>query len=114
MEIPVTQYLMPDGRKRETSIDGMPDSLAPILREIAKAGLHLEAEVLSTGMVSFTLAYHKQDTDYDIEICANGPGENGTKASLIRLIKRFDRKQFMKWAKEQNDADDGLGVGWGT
>jgi hypothetical protein len=114
VEIKLTQYLMPDGRQRENSIEGMPDSLAPILKLISKAGLSLEAEMLTTGEISFTLACHKYAADFDIEICSNGPGEHGTRAALIWLIERFDQNTFKEWIREQKEADDGCGVGWGT
>lgn len=101
---------MPDGRERETSVD-LPDKLAPLLKRIAKCGLLIEAEVLTASEVSFTLACRKYAADYDILICTNGPG---TRESLIRLIERFDESECRKWLREQKDADDGLGVGWGT
>jgi hypothetical protein len=110
MEIHLTQYLLPDGRQREVSVD-VPDSLRAKLAKIRKAGLTIEAEVLTTAEVSFTLACHKYAADYDILICTNGPG---TRENLIRLIERFDEKECKKWLREQEQADDGLGVGWGT
>jgi hypothetical protein len=110
MNVHVTQYLLPDGRTRDTSVD-LPDSLAPQLKRIAKCGLTLEAEILTTSEVSFTLACHKYAADYDILICTNGPG---IKESLTRLIERFNEKECRKWLREQKQADDGLGVGWGT
>jgi hypothetical protein len=112
MQVQVTQYLLPDGRKRQTSVD-VPDSLAPILKRIEKAGLVIEAEILTTSEVSFTLACHKYAADYDILICMNGPGTRD-RESLIRLIERFDEKTCQKWLRELEQADDGLGVGWGT
>lgn len=110
MEIQVTQYLLPDGRTRETSID-VPDSLAPKLKKIARAGLTIEAEILTSTEVSFTLACHKYAADYDILICTNGPG---TRENLIKLIERFNEKECRKWLRDQKIADDGCGVGWGT
>lgn len=109
-QVPITQYLLPDGRKRDISID-VPDSLAPKLKKIAKAGLSIEAEVLTTTEVSFTLACHKYAADYDILICTNGPG---ARESLITLIERFDEKECKRWLRDQKIADDGCGVGWGT
>lgn len=110
MEIQLTQYLLPDGRQRKVSIE-VPDSLAPILKKISKAGLTIEAEILTTTEVSFTLACHKYAADYDILICTNGPG---TRESLVKLIERFNEKQCKKWLRDQKEADDGCGVGWGT
>lgn len=105
MEILVTQYLRPNGVPRETQIYGMPDSLAPILEEIAKAGLHLEAEMLNTGEISFTLAHREQEEDFDIEICNNTHGAHGTKAGLVRLIERFDKKKFAAWLEGTPDLE---------
>jgi hypothetical protein len=105
MEILVTQYVRPNGTPLEICIYGMPDSLAPILEEITKAGLRLEAEVLTTDEVSFTLAHREQEQDFDIEICNNTSGEHGTKAGLIRLIERFDRKKFTAWLEATPDLE---------
>jgi len=114
VQIMVTQFVRPDGHRRQESVSDMPDSLAPILEEIAKAGLDLTAEVLTSGEVSFTLACDEYACDFDIEICENGPGEMGTKAGLARLIERFDKKKFQVWLQAQKEADDGCGVGWGV
>lgn len=114
MKISVIQYIRPNGGTQESSVDDMPDELVPILKELSKCGLRLAAEVLTTGEVSFTIEYPKEAADFDIEIAVNGPGENGTKASLEKLIRRFGKKSFMVWKKHLRQSDDGLGVGWGT
>jgi hypothetical protein len=106
MEILVTQYVRPNGVPLEICIYGMPDWLTPILEEITKAGLHLEAEVLTTGEVSFTLAHREQEEDFDIEICNNTRGPHGTKAGLIRLIERFDKKKFAAWLEGTPNMED--------
>lgn len=113
MKVAVKQYMRPNGETREIAGE-IPDHLALHLRQIHKRGLTITAEELTTGQVSFALSCDKYATDFDIEICANGPGHNGTKAALTRLIQRFDLERYQEWLKETKAADDGCGVGWGT
>jgi hypothetical protein len=110
MKLYLTQHLLPDGRVREISTD-VPDSLAPILKRIAKCGLTLDCEVLTSSEVVFSLSCDRYAADFDILICTNGPGTND---SLIQLIERFNEKECRKWLRQQKNADDGCGVGWGT
>lgn len=70
MPVHFTQYLTPDGRRR-SAIVLRPTHVAQKAQELLDAGLHLEAEVLSTGEVSFTIA--SNDEDLAIELAQNGP-----------------------------------------
>ena len=74
-EIPITQYLMPDGRKRETGIV-RPAAIAAQAQRCLEAGMRFEAEVLSTGHVSLTVVGEDEDGeegDLAIEVVENGP-----------------------------------------
>ena len=100
MTIGVVQYHLPNGRQTEEVIDDMPDDLAPILVTIKAVGLRLAAEILATGVVSFTLESQEHGDDFDIELAQNGPGEHGTAACLERLIRRFTEENYAAWVKE--------------
>jgi len=75
-DIPFTQYLRPDGRKREITIP-RPDDVTEKAEEVIKLGGKFEAEELMTGEVSLTCAATLDDDEgeQDIvhELCSNGP-----------------------------------------
>ena len=81
MTIPFTQYLLPDGRRREISIDRSPGIEALALKFIEGGGRY-EAECLTTGEVSLTA--HKNDEDIAIVICPNGPAIEEQVDELVR------------------------------
>jgi len=56
---------------------------------------------------------HKKG-DVAIEVCDNGPGENSPRAALERLIRSFTAEKFKFFLYDQEAADDGCGIGWGT
>lgn len=60
MTIPFTQYVLPDGRKREGGFDRSADVEAMATTLLAE-GVHFDAEVLSNGTVSLTA--EKDDLD---------------------------------------------------
>lgn len=80
-EIPFTQYLRPNGRPQPGffSVDGDTYALA---RKIIEAGYVFEAEVLTTGEVSFTVSDGEED--YAIQVCPNGPE---TAQAIVTLTK---------------------------
>jgi hypothetical protein len=89
MTIHLTQYCLPDGRRQIISID-CPAAVEEKARLLESAGYALEAEILSSGTVSFTIVgmnEHGEENDVDIELCRNGPG---TAAALCKLILRFN------------------------
>lgn len=86
---PVTfvQYLRPDGRKKEITID-RPKEIYDKAIALEDGHCALEAEVLTTGQVSFTVEREDQDGEIESlahEICANGPG---IEAVVDRLINK--------------------------
>ena len=74
MSIPFRQYLLPDGRVREGSVD-RPSDVERAAQAFIDYGGRFECEVLTTGHVSLTAAY-KVDGEWDdiaIRLSANGP-----------------------------------------
>ncbi len=71
--IPFTQYLRPDGRRQEISIqvsDELGDLADGVLSDDRYA---FEAEVLTDGSVSITCADQQEQEDIAISICPNAP-----------------------------------------
>jgi hypothetical protein len=85
-DIPFTQYLRPNGRAVEVSID-RPEEISSLARRIIESGFQFECEELTTGHASFTIA--GPDGDEDIELVMNGPG---VPAAVDELVKRFAAK----------------------
>ena len=79
--IPFTQYLLPDGRPKDTHIDRSPE-IEELAFKFIEGGGRYEAEILRTGEVSLTA--HKNDEDIAIVICPNGPGVGEKVDELVR------------------------------
>lgn len=84
-EVPFTQYLLPNGERRPTSIEVV-DDVAAMAEEIIARGNRFEAEILTTGHVSFTVFNIADQEDVDIELCPNGPGVRESVEQLIRRV----------------------------
>lgn len=97
-----TQYLRPNGRQVETECK-VADDLAEQLNLIQTAGAKLTAEVLMTGIVSFTISDFDSD-DFDMELAPNGPE---VPLAIDRLIRRFDLASYEQWAKELAEEEKG-------
>lgn len=100
MAIPFTQFLRPDGRKQSVTIDRPPE-IEALARDVMRAGYRMEAEVLTTGEVSFEIVKDVPDPDEGdslaIEICSNGPEVEGAVDRLI--LEAAHRLQLNQNAK---------------
>jgi len=89
--IPFTQYLLPNGRRRDEAIERPPEIEALAQQFIASGGRY-ECEILTTGHVSLTavktIDENEGPQDVEIIICANGPG---IKEKVDELVKRSIR-----------------------
>ena len=90
VDIPFTQYLRPDGRRRYTTID-RPSHVAAKAAEILAAGFRFECEEMMSGQVSLTIG--DDDGDYAIEVVPNGPA---VPDAVDRLILKFDPSAVKK------------------
>lgn len=73
-ELTFTQYLRPDGRTQEITCRVERPEVASAARELTAAGARFEAEVLTTGEVSFTVEADGEDGEDEllaIEIVPN-------------------------------------------
>jgi hypothetical protein len=94
MSIPFTQYLMPDGRKREATFES-DEETEKIASKLIKRGYWFDVEVLSTGLISMTCETLVDGDPEPIahEICKNGP-------EVFEAVKRL-----VGTAKEHMDAE---------
>jgi hypothetical protein len=81
--IPFTQFLPPDDRERQLSIERPADIMAKA-EEILFAGYHFEIEELQTGEIHMTVS--EGDEDFDGEICTN---DEAIPDTVDILINRF-------------------------
>jgi len=86
VEVPLTQYLRPDGRRRAITAD-VDIKLGPKVRAILDKGYRFTAEELSGLGVS--LCIENDEEDLAVEVAENGPGSNSPRVALERLISKF-------------------------
>ncbi len=86
MAIAFTQFVLPRGERKPTSIERSPEIEALADKFIAGGGW-FECEVLRTGHASLTACMNRDDGDNDIEIevVPNGPGIG---EAVDRLVSR--------------------------
>ena len=82
-KIPFTQYLLPDGRKKEIEIE-RPKDIYKKAMSIIEAGYWFEIEVLSTGHINMTIS--DDEDDYDMEIAINALGVS---LAVDKMINHF-------------------------
>lgn len=103
MSIPFTQYLMPNGRRAEESID-RPADVEEKARAVIDAGYFFEMELLSDyRTVSFTVADREAGVDLEIELVKNGPE---VPAGVDRLVERAFAN-LDKYALASTEDNDG-------
>lgn len=84
--IPFTQFMRPDGRPVQVSID-RPDDIVAKAQSIIARGYRFECEALTDGHVSLTIT-DEENGDLDIEVVPNG---SEVPTAVDRLIERFAR-----------------------
>ena len=87
MSIPFTQYLMPDGRTTEVTID-MPANVEQAAHALIAKGCHFDIEMLSTGLISMTC--EKDDDLISIEVCSN---DERVVAGVEKIVKAAAAQQ---------------------
>lgn len=91
MSIPFTQYLMPDGRRNEVTID-MPANVEQAAFALIEKGCHFDIEMLSTGMISMTC--EKDEDLIAIEVC---PNDERVVAGVEKIVKQSAAQQGVQW-----------------
>jgi hypothetical protein len=85
MTIPFTQYLRPNGRRRDVEID-RPSDIQALARRFIESGGRYECEHLTTGEASLTAVKEidGEEQDIAIEVVPNGPE---VPAAVDRLVR---------------------------
>ena len=95
-DIEFIQYKMPDGRQIPVNIN-RPQEVYDKAMEIENEGYIFEAEVLTTGEVSFTIFDPDRDMDLAIEVCLNNTQVPET---VDKLIMEFP---LHEWKEKDDD-----------
>lgn len=77
-----TQYLLPDGRKRDVAIEVTPE-LHALAQIVTANGIRFECEILTTGQVSITAADPERG-DISVRVVPNGPAVVDAVNEVIR------------------------------
>lgn len=107
MAIYFTQYLRPHGTPKPVAIDGIAERIEGLAAQIRAAGYHFDAEVLTTGHVSFTVEKDHPKTDEDdqpiaVEICDNGPA---VLPAITRLMQSAAERLRIEWPSSDSTAN---------
>lgn len=104
MEVELTQFLCPDGRKEIVHCN-VPDTLVVKYDALRAVGCRLTAEVLMNEKVSLAIE-HPEVGDFAMELCDNGPGPNQPPIAVARLIEKFDLVEFERWLSHFNERQE--------
>lgn len=86
--INVTQYLRPDGRRRQTGCE-VDDETAQLAQ-----GMVLSAEELTTGQIAlYARLVGETEENESLELATNGPGDNSPPNVMARLIRRVAERR---------------------
>lgn len=102
--IEATQYVRPNGMKRPIRMFA-PDDVFDAYDALTKRGLHLGAELLPTGVVSFTLEDRAKEEDLGIELIPNDP--NGNAKPYHDAIRKWHRIHVLKQKEPNSDNSEG-------
>jgi hypothetical protein len=89
-QIPFTQYLLPNGERKATSIE-MDDSISALADELIAKGYRFECEILTTSDVSLTCVDPEDTGDIAMVICKNGPDVPTFVEKLVRHAVEYDK-----------------------
>jgi len=82
-EVPFTQYLLPNGRKREVTMD-VDKATCEAATKLIADGVHFDAEILTTGEVSLTAENDSLDEPVlATAVVKNGPGMREAVCKLV-------------------------------
>ncbi len=95
--IPATEYMLPNGRRRETHISFDPDTYLKA-KELYDAGYKLEFEFLRTGDISCTVADHQLETDVGLKVMFRDDIRKMTPGDMInKCMEQCVEATYTKW-----------------
>ncbi len=95
--VPFTQYHLPNGKATKQFFDFQDgeieneDQFKDKLQNLLEVGVHFDAEILSTGIVSFTA--ERGDEMLSIQLSDNGAAVVNAVENLIMDASKFLRKE---------------------
>lgn len=90
MSIEFTQFMRPNGRRKQEVLDNVPDDVQVLVDKLVEMGAKFEIEVLTTGDVHGDVSIPDEDEDGDDDgvlanfIHANGPGLHEAIYGMVR------------------------------
>lgn len=89
---------MPDGRRKEETID-RPENIELMAHRIINAGFVFEIEMLQTGIISMEICHPKTERSLAGALCPNGP-TNGDQLGVPESVDKMIKKAFAKIPKK--------------
>jgi hypothetical protein len=94
-QIPFTQYLLPNGRRKSVSIE-MDDAVSAFADALIAKGYRFEIELLSNlDTVSMTVVDPSDSGDIAMVLCENGPAIPSAVAKLVRQATEYDETEVI-------------------
>jgi len=98
MKIMVTQFLRPNGRKKELPLE-IPDTYQGQYNLIKQCNCSITCEQLTTGEAAQYISHAKGDFDIKVTPCFEAADK-----ALLEMILAFDKNVFDEWLKKQEAA----------
>jgi len=95
MKITVTQFLRPNGRKKELLLE-IPDSYQEQYKLIKQCGCYISCEQIQTGEAAQYITHKTGDFAIKVTPCFE-TADN----ALLEMIAAFNKDAFDKWLREQ-------------
>ncbi len=94
MNLTVTQFMRPDGRRKAISLV-IPDDCQAKVKEFQACGCEITCEQMMDGRAVQYISH--DEGDFALEISSSGKDAD---AALLKMIRAFDKDEFNKWLKE--------------
>lgn len=80
--IPFTQFVLPKGQRKQTTIE-RPPHIETMAFELIEAGFRFESEILRTGEIHMVCNHPNDEGDIATVLCDNGPDVLGQVDELV-------------------------------
>jgi len=87
--IPFTQYLLPNGQRKQVTID-RDNETETVAHQLIDKGYRFEIEMLTTRHISMTVVDPDDTSDIAIEICDNDPEVLKAIDRLVRSAAEYE------------------------
>lgn len=94
MNLTVTQFMRPDGRKKPISLE-IPDDCKAKVKEFQACGCAITCEQMMNGQVVQYITHN--EGDFAIEMSNSGKDAD---VALLKMIRAFDTAKFNEWLEE--------------